>query len=131
MRHLKKSGYKGMTFTELLITVLAGTLLIGIVFGAWYFIYKRGAVEQIRTRLRINLEIAMEHLKEEVRLSSATYMSLYPFDAAEYSAISFPQSTPQAQDFLTLDPNGGNIVWDKSIIYFNDESMISDTHCLR
>ena len=107
---------KGMTLPEVLISVVIGTMLVGIVLSMWYFAYRSWTVERIKTRLRINLEIAMERIKKEARLSSITYMSFYPDGATEYEAISFPISSPDTNGLYALDADG-NINWDRSIIY--------------
>jgi hypothetical protein len=107
---------KGMTIPEILMSILIGTLVIGIVMSMWYFAYRNWTVENIRTRLRASLEIAMERIKEEVRLSSTTYTSLYdPGGGVNYQAISFPAATPDANGFFAKA--GDYIDWDKSVIY--------------
>ena len=107
---------KGMTIPEILISLAIGTALIGIVLTMWYFAYRNWTAENIRTRLWVNLEMAMERIKEELRLSSATYMSLYdPGGGTNYQAISFPMVTADANGFLSIA--GGSIYWDRSLIY--------------
>jgi len=107
---------KGMTITEILISFAIGAMLLGIVLGMWYFVYERWAIDRIQTKLGVNLEIAMERIKDEFRRSSADYISLYkPGGETEYKAISFPAATPDANGFLTL--SGGAIFWDKSVVY--------------
>jgi len=111
-----KSGTKGMTLPELLVSLILATLIIGVVLSMWYFMHRSWTSERIRTRLRVNLEIAMERLKEEIRLSSVDYMSLYKAGgASDYTAITFPMATP-VSGFYTTDASG-NIDWDKSVIY--------------
>lgn len=112
----QKRNIKGMTIPEVLISTITGAVLIGIVLSMWYFAYRNWTVENVRTRLRVNLEIAMERIKEELRLSSVTYMSLYmPGARAEYKALSFPVATRDADGFF--DTVDGNINWDRSVIY--------------
>lgn len=107
-----------MTLTELLVTLIVGTLFLGIVLSSWYFSYKNWSIERTRARLRVNLAVVMERIKEEMRLSSLTYTSFYPSGALEYTAISFPMAKADTNDsrFLDLDDDG-YIEWDKSIIY--------------
>ena len=106
-----------MTLVEIMVSLVLGTVLIGIVVGAWYSAYRNWTLDRIRTKLRVDLEIATERLKSELRLSSATYASFYKaVGDSEYSAISFPMVTADANGFFDLDADG-LINWDKSIIY--------------
>src|SRR3989338_3835105 len=106
-----------MSLPELMVSLTIGILLLGVVFSIWYFLYQTWAVERIRTELRLNLEVAMEKLKEELRLSSVTYISLYkPVGSADYTAISFPAANPDFNGFSQLDADG-YVYWDNSVIY--------------
>ena len=112
-----KNGTSGMTIPEVITAITLGMILMGIVLSMWYFSYRNWTLERIRSKLRINLEIAMEQLKEEVRLSSTTYTSLYlPASETEYKAISFPQATADSNGFFTLVTED-EIYWDKSVVY--------------
>ncbi|MCQ9207621.1 MAG: hypothetical protein NG740_07065 [Omnitrophica bacterium] len=118
MLKLKKSANRnlGMTLTEVLVAVAVSMFLMCIVVSMWIFTYKNWAIERARTKLRVNLEVAMERIKSEARLSSSTYASLYdPDGGTNYKAISFPAPT-YAGNLLTLNANG-NILWGSSIIY--------------
>ncbi|MCK4463608.1 MAG: hypothetical protein KAU58_04790, partial [Candidatus Omnitrophica bacterium] len=114
----KKSTFQGMTLTELLVTLVVGTLFLGIVLSSWYFTYRNWSIERMRTRLRIDLAVVMERVKEEMRLSSLSYTSFYPSDALEYTAISFPMAKVDTNDSRFLDLNTNNYIkWGKSVIY--------------
>ncbi|MDD5439503.1 MAG: hypothetical protein PHS37_04890 [Candidatus Omnitrophica bacterium] len=63
----------------------------------------------------MNVEVALEKIKTELRLSSATYTSGYPIGGTSFTAISFPQATVDANGFYTRA--GGYISWDRSVIY--------------
>ncbi|NQU95410.1 MAG: prepilin-type N-terminal cleavage/methylation domain-containing protein [Candidatus Omnitrophica bacterium] len=113
----RKKHYKsGVTLIELMMSVLLGTILLGIVLGAWYFTYRNWALDRIRTKNRVELQIAVERIKSELRLSSTTYLSLHPAGETEYTAISFPMADSDANGFFSLDGDG-HIDWDKSVIY--------------
>ena len=107
----------GMTIPEVLISVMLGMIILSLVISMWYYAYKNWTLDRIRTSLRVNLEIATERIKEELRLSSATYISLYkPSGETEYKAISFPVAGEGANGFFALDAEG-DIYWDGSVIY--------------
>ena len=119
-----KRSNTGMTLVEVIMSLAIGTLLIGIVLSMWYFAYKNWNIELVKTELRVELEVAVEQIKKELRLSSTTYLSLYKPDGSSiYKAISFPQATGDANNFLTL--SGGDIFWDESIVYHVYDDPVS------
>ncbi|MDD5440465.1 MAG: hypothetical protein PHS37_09810, partial [Candidatus Omnitrophica bacterium] len=83
---IKKSGY---TFSEVFIVLLMGTALLGIVISGWLVFYRTCAFERAKARQRVNVEVALEKIKTELRLSSATYTSGYPIGGTSFTAISF------------------------------------------
>lgn len=112
-----KHDSKGMTLAEVLISAVVTVIILGSVLGMWVFMQQNWSVERARAALRTDLEIAMEKIREEIRLSSAAYMSLYkPAGGSDYTAISFPVATGDAQGFFTLN-TGDTIYWDASVIY--------------
>ncbi|MFH1594144.1 MAG: hypothetical protein ABID09_05570 [Candidatus Omnitrophota bacterium] len=120
----KKEAQKGLGLIELIIALLLGSILVGVVMSMWAFAYKNWSLERIRSKMRVELESGMERIKDEVRLSNNNYMSFYPSGATEYTAVSFPLPTRNAQGFLTLDVDG-NILWDRSVIYHMYENPSS------
>ena len=108
---------KGMSLLEVLVVSVVGMLLVGVVLSMWYFGYKNWTISRISSGLRIDLQNAIERIREEIRLSSLDYMSFYPSGAVEYTAISFPLPKYATGGFLTLDETSGKITWDKSVIY--------------
>jgi len=107
---------KSMTIVELLIVATLGTVVLASVLPMWIFTYKTWSVENIRTKLRVNLEIGTENIKNDIRLSSATHMRYYPQGAGPYSAISFPNALRDQNGFYNLDADE-KIIWDQTIIY--------------
>jgi hypothetical protein len=114
---LKKSA--GFTIAEFIVASVIGVVLLGIVWGIWNFVHRGWTIEQRLIRARVDLQIAMERIKEEMRLSSLNYTSYYPPAGPPYTAVSFPMATADSNNsnFLDLDANG-NIDWDTSVIYY-------------
>lgn len=131
MRKILFSKKKGMTLPEVLVSVAIGAALLAVILSTWYFIYNQWAVERIQSRLRINLEAALERIKAEVRLSSADRISFYKTaGVADYKAISFPMVTPDANGFYPLDESE-KILWDKSVIYHTYDNAATGNTELR
>ena len=112
----KKSNNKGLTLTELMISSIVSVIILASVLNAWHYSYKNWARDRLKSKLYIDLQVAIEKIKNETRLSSASYMGFYPEGATEYQAISIPAATGDANGLFTLDTDD-KIYWDKSIIY--------------
>ena len=101
-----------MTLVELLVAIVMGIVAITAAMPMWYFTYRTWTIERIRTNLRINLAMGMEKMKNDIRLSSANYMSYYPSGAGPYNSISFPMAKADQNGLFSLDANG-KIDWRK------------------
>ncbi len=116
-RHLPEKS-RGFTLLEALIAsmitmmVIAGTLST-LVYGlrAW-------RMEAVKNEVNIDLEHAMEGIRQDLRLSSVGIglMAFYPAKAAQYKAISFPMSSVTTNGLLTRE-NSGKIKWTQTVIY--------------
>jgi len=118
---------------EVMIASVVALFLLGCVYSLWFFVYRNWAETRVRSALRIDMEKVLERMKKECRLSSMTYMSFFPSNAATYTAISFPTATPPSKlpgtnsGFYTFDASG-NILWDTSVIYHTHENPSGSGH---
>ena len=108
----------GFTLIEALV---AATITVLVVTGALStFIYGLRAwqAETVKNEINIDLEGAMERIRQDLRLSSVGIglMAFYPANASEYTAISFPMSTAGADGLLQRD-GSGKIKWTQTVIY--------------
>src|SRR3989338_7159776 len=110
---------KGISLTEVLIaSTLAVIVITGILMLSEFsqVIWKN---ERAKTNLISKLEIAMERIQKEMRLTDAHQLFYYPEAASAYSAVSFPLAVDSDGDGfveVTLD-DPPKIVWDHTIIY--------------
>jgi len=107
---------KGFTVTEVVFVVAITFIVILAVIAAWTFTYQLWVSGSQQMHLRVDLLIAQETMKNDIRLSSMTYMVFYPEDELTYTAVSMPIAETDANGFYTLDVNG-NIEWDQTVIY--------------
>jgi len=106
---------RGFTLTEVLIMIIIAVLVVAAMISTWTFAQKVWTGERSNTLLRIDLLKALETIRNEVRLSSATYMTFYPEGEVTYTAMSLPSADVDTNGFLTI--TDGKIAWDKTIIY--------------
>ncbi len=114
----------GFTAVELIISASIMALVMAGAIAAFVYGLRTWRNETITSELHQDLEKAMEHIRHDLRLSSVGVglMSFYPTNAAEYTAISFPLSSPAGDNLLRRDlntnsPNYGRIIWDQTVIY--------------
>ncbi|MFC1548993.1 type II secretion system protein J [Candidatus Omnitrophota bacterium] len=107
---------KGFTLLEILFVAALTLMVIGAILSAWMFTSKTWTSESQHTHLRIDMMQAMETIKNDLRLSSLTYMSFYPESGEPYTGISLPVAETDANGFFTLNANG-EIEWDNTVIY--------------
>jgi len=119
MEKIRQHKNSGISLIEILVSLALVSMFIGIGMSIFLLSFKNFNIENIRTRQRIDLEVAMKSIKEEIRLSSLTYTSYYPADSLEHTAISFPVAKvdPDDSDFFDLNDTTDEIIWDKSVIY--------------
>ncbi len=112
------SGKKGFTLVEVMMAAAISVVVIGGATIALISSIRTWRAEGIRSDLHMDLEIALERISSDLRLSSVGIglMAFYPADATRYTAISFPRATPGADNLLPRDEND-QIMWDTTVIY--------------
>ena len=113
---MKLPTSRGFSLLEALIALAIGGVFLTSVLSTWFYSTKSWKQESVKSKLRYDIEKAMEKLKEDIRLSDGNGILFYPSTASNYTAVSLPTATPDSSGFLTVDENTG-IVWDKTIIY--------------
>ncbi|MFH1847423.1 MAG: hypothetical protein ABH869_07715 [Candidatus Omnitrophota bacterium] len=120
---------KGTTLVETMFVVIIYAMIIVAILSIWTYTSRSWNTENERTCLRIDLLKALETLKEDLRVSSLTYMSFYPEGGEPYTAFSLPVPKIDASGFLVLNAND-EIVWDKTVVY-HIYSETDETQTLR
>ncbi|MFH1847420.1 MAG: hypothetical protein ABH869_07700 [Candidatus Omnitrophota bacterium] len=110
------ANIKGFSLMEVMFVAVVSLMVIGAIVSVWTYTYKTWTGENVHTQLRVQIMEALETIKRDMRLSSATYMSFYPENSDVYTAASLPVAETDANGLLTLDSNG-KISWAKTVIY--------------
>jgi type II secretory pathway pseudopilin PulG len=113
---MKKQGF---TIVELLIVSLISVIVVGGVTTSLAHVLRTWRESEVSAELNMNLEVAMEHMRHDMRLSSVGLglMSFYPIHSRRYTAISFPMAEDSNDDGLLDRDEEGRIVWAKTVIY--------------
>ena len=102
---------KGYTLIEVLIASSISVLVIGGVSASMTHVLRTWRATQVTAELNMGLELAMEHMRDDMRLSSVGVglMSFYPLDSTRYTAVSFPMADDTDGDgMLDRDAEGTN-----------------------
>ena len=117
---MKNKRSAGHTMVELLIASSIALIVISALTAMWLFAQKNWAVSRKKIDLHTDLEVAIEKIKYDVRLSTPAY--ILTSGHGDFSAVSIALSTPDAEGFYAQAAAGGPdqgfaINWDKSVIY--------------
>ncbi len=107
----------GFTLVEASISVTITTLVLGIAIGGYMFALKNTNESDTQSDLDIDVQLAMERLKKDLRLSSLDEIFYYPAGPGPYTAISFPLAEDSDGDGLFELDASGKIIWDKTLVY--------------
>ncbi|MCK4859318.1 MAG: hypothetical protein KAS87_02045 [Candidatus Omnitrophica bacterium] len=112
----KSSG--GLTLVEIIVALLLGVMVFGGILMLWEFSQRAWHIERTRSKNLAFLEMSMERIKKDVRLSSSDKMFFNPVSAATYEAISLPLAVDDDGDgFIEVDGVTKMIDWDETVIY--------------
>ena len=113
---MKKQGF---TLTEMMIASLISVIVIAGVATSLAHVIRTWRETQVTCELNMNLEVAMEHMRNDLRLSSVGIglMSFYPATGHRYTAISFPMADDSDGDGLLDRDANGRILWTRTVVY--------------
>jgi len=90
---------------------------IGLALGGYMYSIKNINEADIQNDLDIDVQLAMERLKRDLRLSSLDTMFYYPAGGGPYEAISFPVAYDSDGDGILEKDDEGKILWDETVVY--------------
>ncbi|MBT8042408.1 MAG: prepilin-type N-terminal cleavage/methylation domain-containing protein [Pontiella sp.] len=115
MNHKQKK--RGFTLIEAMGAMTLVSIALGLAVGGFMFALKNTNESDVQSELDIDVQLAMERLKRDLRLSSLDEIFYYPAGAGPYTALSFPMAEDDdGDDLFELDADG-KIIWDKTLIY--------------
>ncbi len=113
MNNARSSGY---TLVEMMASITLLILALGMAMTGYLFALKNVNEGDVQNDLDIDVMLAMEQLKKDLRLSSLDNMHYYPDSGGPYQAISFPMADVTDGQILDRDEDG-KIIWTKTVIY--------------
>ncbi len=108
---------QGFTLLEVMAAVTLLVMTLALALSGYMFSLKNINQGDVQNELDIDVQLAIEQLKIDLRLSSLDTMFYHPSGAGPYEAISFPMAGDYDENGLLEQDNDGNILWDKTVIY--------------
>jgi hypothetical protein len=114
MKHLKSQGF---TLVEVTASSTILVMALALAVGGYMFTLSNVNDGDTQNDLDIDVQIAMESLKKDLRLSSLDTIFYYPAGSGPYQAISFPVAYDSDGDGILERDDDGKILWDETVIY--------------
>ena len=114
---MKKRSLQGFTLVEVSASVVLLMMAMALALSGYMFALKNISQADVQNELDIDVQLAMESLKRDLRLSSLDEMFYYPAGAGPYQAISFPMAHDSDGDGILEKDSEGKIIWDETVVY--------------
>jgi prepilin-type N-terminal cleavage/methylation domain-containing protein len=107
----------GFTLVEVMAAVVLLVMALALALAGYMFSLKNINQGDVQNELDMDVQLAMERLKVDLRLSSLDTMFYYPAGAGPYEAISFPMAQDDDGDGIIEQDSDKKILWDETVIY--------------
>jgi prepilin-type N-terminal cleavage/methylation domain-containing protein len=108
---------QGFTLVEVVAAVVLLVMALGLALSGYLFSLNNVNQGDVQNELDSDVQLAMERLKKDLRLSSLDAMFYYPSGAGPYEAICFPLAEDSDGDGLLEEDADGKLLWDETVIY--------------
>lgn len=114
---------KGLTLVELMITIAVSAIVLAGIVTFWGMASKNWTAEQLKSLMQQQIEVGIERMKRELRISTSNPNEMVFYDAPgtanpPYEAISFPLPAYSDVDNRIIDrTTGGSINWGTTVLY--------------
>lgn len=114
---MKINSKQGFTLLEVMASITLLVLAMAMALTGYMFSLKNINQSDVQNELDIDVQLAIERLKVDLRLSSLDSMFYYPSGAGPYEALSFSMANDNDGDGVLEQDDEGNILWDETVIY--------------
>jgi len=112
-----RDRHSGFSLLEVMVATSILMIAVGMSITVLYYVLKSANQSETQNELDMQVQLAMERIKYDMRLSSLGEMFFSPAGSGPYGAISFPMARDDDGDgAVDLDADG-HIIWDRTMIY--------------
>ncbi len=107
----------GFTLAEMAIATAILVAAIALAMSGYVYVWSEFTKSLVQNRLDVQVQLSIEQIKRDLRLTALERVFYFPEGAGPYSAISLPLARDDNGDgAIDLDANG-KIIWDKTVVY--------------
>jgi len=117
IKTMDKPNKSGFTLIESVAAMTMLALALGMAMGGLLFALKNTNENDVQSELDIDVQLTMERLKKDLRLSSLNEIFYYPAGPGPYTALSFPMARDDDDDGLFELDADGKLIWDLTVVY--------------
>lgn len=114
---MRKTKTEGFTLVEISVSVTLLVIAMALAITGYVYSLKNVNEGDVQNELDIDVQLAMERLKLDLRLSSLDKMFYHPSGSGPYEAISFPLAVDTDGDGLLQKDADGKLIWSKTVVY--------------
>lgn len=113
-----RTGKSGFTLAEVSIAAAIQVIAVAMAMAGLAYVFAEMRQLDTQVDLDMDVQIAMERVKGDLRLSSVNEMFFYPAGSVgPYTAMSFPAARDDDGNGAVEVDGDGNIIWDQTLIY--------------
>lgn len=117
MNHSTRST-AAFTLTEMLVSMGILIMALALAMTGYLYLWSESGKKVVQDELDVAVQVAMEQIKRDLRLSALERIYYYPAGPGPYTAISMPLARDDDGDgAVDIDANTGKIIWDRTLIY--------------
>ena len=116
MNHARHYSKAGFTLVELAVSGTILAVVVSVSMASLVHVLRSSAIYREQNELDIQLQVAMEWLKYDLRLSSLDEIYYHPAGPGPYSAISFPLARGDNGDGAVDTAANGAIIWAQTVV---------------
>ncbi len=115
-----RASRAGFTLVEILLACAIMIVASVMAVYGWIYVMRGERTNSIQAELDMNVRMAIERIRSEIRLSAIDRIVYYPDGSGPYVALSFPMAFNRDNQGLTTMLSDTNILWDTTVIYHVD-----------
>jgi len=107
----------GFTLTEVIVAASIMVVVMAGIMTGFVHLLRTADQSNNQNELDVQVQVATERLKTDLRLSALDRMFFYPPGSNTYTAVSFPIARDDNGDGMVEVDTNRNIVWDQTVVY--------------
>lgn len=114
---MKQDNRQGFTLVEMMIAASLLVVTVSLAMAGFGYFLSETKKAGVQNKLDVDVQVAIEQIRYNLRLTSLEKMFFYPPGPGPYSAMAFPLASDIDGDGAIDVDASGNIVWTRTLVY--------------